>query len=122
MMGNEGTTKCSKQIFFTTYLIFCCFFFPYITGQTFVLHAFLSTEPMTAGVVLSILALFNLLSGPLQLLSMVSTSVANARVSSRRLKPFLLAPEISRHPSPSMSSGRFTSSVMGDPISEHSVS
>ncbi|PVD32870.1 hypothetical protein C0Q70_08317 [Pomacea canaliculata] len=87
---------------------------------TFVLHAFLSTEPMTAGVVLSILALFNLLSGPLQLLSMVSTSVANARVSSRRLKPFLLAPEISRHPSPSMSSGRFTSSVMGDPISEHS--
>lgn len=28
MMGNEGTTKCSKQIFFTTYLIFCCFFFP----------------------------------------------------------------------------------------------
>ncbi|KAK7499155.1 hypothetical protein BaRGS_00009702 [Batillaria attramentaria] len=46
---------------------------------TFVLHPLLTDEPLTAGVALSILALFNLLSGPLQLLTLVSAAVANAR-------------------------------------------
>ncbi|XP_070204431.1 ATP-binding cassette sub-family C member 9-like [Littorina saxatilis] len=85
---------------------------------TFVIHPTLSEEPLTAGVALTILALFNLLSGPLQLLTLVSAAVANASVSSRRLMPILLAQEISRHPSASMASRRFTTIVIPDPTSE----
>ncbi|KAL8596886.1 hypothetical protein ACOMHN_065836 [Nucella lapillus] len=87
--------------------------------MTFVLHPMLSSEPVTAGVALTILALFNLLSGPLQLLSLVSASVANASVSSRRLMPLLLAEEVSRHPSPSLASRRFTTIVLPDSVAPH---
>lgn len=93
-----------------------------LSKQTFVLHPSLSSEPLTAGTALTILALFNLLSGPLQLLTLVSAAVANASVSSRRLMPLLLAEEVSRYPSPSMASRRFTTIVIPDPTSEVSVS
>ncbi|XP_076452886.1 ATP-binding cassette sub-family C member 9-like [Babylonia areolata] len=89
--------------------------------MTFVLHPMLNSQPLTAGVALTILALFNLLSGPLQLLSLVSAAVANATVSGRRLMPLLLAEEVSRHPSASMANRRFTTIVVPEPASEKST-
>ncbi|KAH9525654.1 ATP-binding cassette sub- C member 8 [Bulinus truncatus] len=64
------------------------------TLLTFVLYPVLEEKPLTAGKTMAVLALFNLLQGPLQIMSLLSASVANALVSSQRLLPYLMASEV----------------------------
>ncbi|GFR90705.1 ATP-binding cassette transporter sub-family C member 9 [Elysia marginata] len=67
------------------------------TLLTFALYPLFEDEPLSAGAAMSVLALFNLLQGPLQIMSILSASVANARVSTQRLLPYLTASEVDRH-------------------------
>ncbi|GFN95555.1 canalicular multispecific organic anion transporter 1 [Plakobranchus ocellatus] len=67
------------------------------TLLSFALYPLFEDEPLTAGAAMSVLALFNLLQGPLQIMSILSASVANARVSVQRLLPFLTASEVAHH-------------------------
>ncbi|KAI8739255.1 ATP-binding cassette sub-family C member 9 [Biomphalaria glabrata] len=66
------------------------------TLLTFVLYPVLEEKPLTAGKTMAVLALFNLLQGPLQIMSLLSASVANALVSARRLLPYLTASEVTK--------------------------
>ncbi|XP_046564179.1 ATP-binding cassette sub-family C member 9-like [Haliotis rubra] len=61
---------------------------------TFILYPYMETEPLTAGRTFSTLALFNMLSTPLQLLTIFAASFANAKVSGARLVPYLLSQEV----------------------------
>ncbi|XP_035824447.1 ATP-binding cassette sub-family C member 9 isoform X2 [Aplysia californica] len=66
------------------------------TLLTFMLYPMLEDKPLTAGATMSVLAIFNLLQGPLQIMSLLSASIANAQVSCGRLLPFLMSEEINR--------------------------
>ncbi|BFZ18446.1 hypothetical protein BsWGS_21482 [Bradybaena similaris] len=66
------------------------------TLLTFALYPVFEDKPLRAGATMAVLALFNLLQGPLQIMSLLSASVANAQVSSKRLLPFLMASEVAR--------------------------
>ncbi|KAK6191316.1 hypothetical protein SNE40_003038 [Patella caerulea] len=67
---------------------------------TFLSYPYIENEPLSAGKALSALALFNLLSQPLQLLTVCSNAIANAKVSAKRLIPFLIATEVEAQEEP----------------------
>lgn len=62
--------------------------------QTFVLYPYIEEKPLRAAKVFSCLALFNILSLPLYLVTMIINIMSHAKVSTDRLSAFLLAPEI----------------------------
>ena len=62
--------------------------------QTFTIYPYIENKPLEAAKVFSSLALFNILSLPLYIVTMIMNIVAHARVSTNRLLPFLLAPEV----------------------------
>lgn len=63
--------------------------------QTFVLYPHIEQKPMEVGKIFSGLALFSILTLPLYIITMVINITVAACVSTKRLVPFLLAPELS---------------------------
>lgn len=62
--------------------------------QTFVLYPYIEKAPLLAGKALSTLALFNILTVPLVLFSVMSSTLIMANVSAKRLVPYFLAPDV----------------------------
>ena len=58
------------------------------------LYPHIEEEPLSAGKALSTLALFNILSVPLILFTLFTTSLITANVSAKRLIPYFLAEEV----------------------------
>lgn len=64
------------------------------TLLTFILYPYIEDEPLTAGKALSTLALFNILTIPLVLFSVTTSTFIMANVSVRRLLPYFMSAEV----------------------------
>jgi len=54
----------------------------------------LEEEPLTVGRALSTLSLFNIMTIPVTLITILVTTLITADVSAKRMLPFLMAPEV----------------------------
>ncbi|XP_038067188.1 ATP-binding cassette sub-family C member 9-like [Patiria miniata] len=67
-----------------------------VTVLTFGTYTAFSGEPLTADKAFSSLALFNILSGPLFMLPLITTAIVNGYISTMRLQKFFLAQEVEK--------------------------
>jgi ABC-type multidrug transport system fused ATPase/permease subunit len=62
--------------------------------QTFCLYPYFEEKPMAASKVFTVLAIFNIFTLPLFIITFVINTVSHAVVSTNRLHRFLAAPEV----------------------------
>ncbi len=91
---SQGFTREHCLPFLLGFFIFIIIFF--LPRQTFGTYPALSGEDLTPNKSFSALALFNLMTGPLFMLPMITTHLVNGIISAGRLQRFFMAQEVEK--------------------------